>query len=710
MAAANEVCRREAGPPTPGSTLVPMGKTRRLLLPGVFAVAQSVLWFADIATLEKPPSATTWLTALTATAFTTHALERRNRAPLPALGQVLASSVLVQILAPPATMGLVAGLAVLVMLFSVTARSDWTIGLGATAAAAAVQLLPGAVLYGFGCALAFNWLVTACLYLVACALGAGRRHWLRERQATEQRLARAERERGRAAATERDRLANELHDISAHHLTSVVVSVEAARRVGDSRPELVAEALTFASRTARETQVALRRLVAGMRVDEVPAPQSLTVSIEALIAGFGRLGRPISVSLPDDLAGSAAEAVHGIIREALTNALRYARGASVAIRAERAGEALHLTVDNSRPPGGIGGDKPGIGSGRGLDGMRRRAAAIGGRLSAGPRPDGGWRVHAVLPDGPPTRQPVVGRRRDFTREQRIADGAVFGAVTVASSGYALEKAADAGHGVPVWLLLTLLSTVHALPLLWRRRAPWLALAAIGATALVWPVVLAIGMLPPSAANCLVGGATAELAAVYGVAAYGRVLKPATAPAGRYGRSPAAQMTFPPGHRLSYLSVPAMTLSFGVSMTAALAGDGMLLGEPTGPFLVVFLLAEVLLWLGLVFTAGWWAGWLTHMRRRRVLAREDAALTGLLSSTRDMVLSERQRVAGGLQETVLQQSTLVVSSAEAGSLNDVAVATRATLAAMRQLLGSLDAGKAPTDLRKAALRSAPRTQE
>ncbi|MEK8145183.1 hypothetical protein NKH18_38605 [Streptomyces sp. M10(2022)] len=77
-----------------------------------------------------------------------------------------------------------------------------------------------------------------------------------------------------------------------------MVSVEAARRLGDSRPELATEALTFASRTARETQVALRRLVAVMRVDETPAPQSMTASIEALIAGFGRLGRPISVSLP----------------------------------------------------------------------------------------------------------------------------------------------------------------------------------------------------------------------------------------------------------------------------------------------------------------------------------------------------------------------------------------------------------------------------
>lgn len=684
-----------------------MGKTRGLLLPGVFAVTQLALWFAAVPTLGKPPSVTAWITAFTATALTTYALERRNRTPLPALGHILGSSVLVQVLAPPDTLNLVASAAVLMALFSVTARSHWRTGLGATAAAAVVQLLPGAARHGFGSALVSNWRITVCLYLLAFALGAGRRHWLRERQVRKQRLTRAERELGQAADAERDRLANELHDISAHHLTSVVVSVEAARRLGGSRPELAAEALTFASRTARETQVALRRLVAAMRVDEIPAPQSMTASIEALIAGFGRLGRPVSVSLPADLVGPAAEAAHGIIREALTNALRYAPGASVSIRAKRSGEALHLTVDNGRPPGG-GNDKLGIGSGRGVDGMGRRAAAVGGHLTAGPRPEGGWRVDSVLPDVPSARKPATGRRRNFTREQRIADWAVCGSVVVASSSYALEKAADAGYGIPVRLLLGLLLTVHALPLLWRRRAPWPALAVIGSTALVWPVLLGSGVLPPSTANCLLGGGLAELAAVYGVAAYGRVLRPAVAPAGRYGQPSATQSTYPPGLRLSYLAVPATALSFGVSMTAAFTGDGMLFGEPADPLLVVFLLAEVLLWFGLVFTAAWWAGWLMHMRRRRVLGREDAAFTGLLSSTRDVVHSERRRVAGGLQETVLQQTTRVISAAEAGSLSDVAAATRATLAAMRQLLGSLDAGKAATAPRKAASRSAPRT--
>ncbi|MFI9585846.1 sensor histidine kinase [Streptomyces sp. NPDC052236] len=688
-----------------------MGIARGWLLPALFAVVHSVLLFITVPTLEEPPSTTAWITACSATAFTVVALERRNRTPLAALGTILLVSVLGQVLAPPDMLVLVPGLAVLMALFSVTALSDWTVALGATVAAAVVQPLPMTVRHGFGGALFSDWLIAVGLYLLASALGAGHRHRLRERQAAKEQLVRAEREREQAAVIERERLAHELHDISAHHLTSVVVSVEAARRLGASRPELGAEALAFASRTARETQCALRRLVAVMQVGDAPAPPSMTAPIEALIAGFGRLGRPISVSLPADLAGLAAEAAHGIIREALTNALRYAPGASVSVRAERAGDALRLTVDNGKPPGGTGGDKLGIGSGRGVAGMRRRAAAIGGQLSAGPRPDGGWRVHALLPDAPPAQRPVMGRRRDFTREQRIADGAVFGSAAVASWSLALTNARNAGHGVQVCLLLTLVLTVHALPLLWRRRAPWLVLAAIGATALVWPVLLRSDVLPSSTAASLLGGGVVELAAVYAVAAYGRALRPA--PAARYAGPSTPPMTYPSGFRLSYLSVPAVILSFGISMTAAFTVDGTLLGEPAGSFLVLllygfFLFVMLLVPLGLGFTAAWGTGWLMHRRRRRELSREDAALTALLSGARELIHSERQRVADGLQETVLQQTTRVISSAEAGSLDDVAAASRATLATMRRLLGSLDAGKAPTAPRETAVQGAPRT--
>ncbi|WP_461028078.1 sensor histidine kinase, partial [Streptomyces sparsus] len=679
-----------------------MGRARGWLLPALFAVVQSALMFATVPMLEEPPSTTAWITAWSATVCAVVALERRNRTPLVALGTILTVSVLGQVLAPPDLLVLVPGLAVLVALFSVTALCDWPVALGATTAAVLADPLPALVRDGFGGVLLSEWLIAVGLHLLTAALGVGHRHRRRERQAAKEQLTRAEKEREQAAGTERERLAHELHDISAHHLTSVVVSVEAARRLGGTRPELAAEALEFASRTARDTQSALRRLVAVMQAGDTPALPSMTAPIEALIAGFGRLGRPISVSLPADLAGPAAEAAHGIIREALTNALRYAPGAPVSVRAERTGDTLRLTVDNGKPASGAGGDTLDIGSGRGVAGMRRRAEAVGGQLSAGPRPEGGWRVHALLPDAPPAQRPVTGRRRDFPREQRIADGAVVASAAVASWSFALTNARDAGYGVQACLLLALVLTVHAVPLWWRRRAPWLVLAAVGATALAWPVLLHGGVLPPSAAASLLGGGVVELAAVYAVAAYGRWLRPASA--ARYPGPSTPPTPYPSGLRLSYLAVPAAVVSFGVSMTAAFAVDGTLLGEPVGSLLQLllhgfFALVLMFVLLGLGLTAAWGAGWLMHRRRRRELGRQDAALTALLAGARELAHSERQRVAGGLRETVLQQTARVISSAEAGSLDDVAAASRATLATMRRLLGSLDAGKAPAAARE-----------
>ncbi|MFD6132121.1 sensor histidine kinase [Streptomyces diastaticus] len=686
-----------------------MGKGRRVRpLPVLFMGAQLLLWFSVVASSKEPPDTIAWITAFCATALAMVALDRRHRAPLAALGVIVAVSVVGQILAPPDLLGLVPGLAVMVALFTVTVLCSWPVGLGATAAVAVVQLLQAAARHGVGGLLLSDWLTGVGPFLLVSALGTGRRHWLRERRATAERLAGAEQQQAQAAEAERERLAGELHDISAHHLTSVVVSVEAARRLGDSRPDLAAEALAFARRTARETQSALRRLVAVMQVDDPPAPQAMTAPIETLIAGFSRLGRPVSVSLPADLTGPAAEAALGIIREALTNALRYAPGAAVSVRVQRAGDTLRLTVDNGRPPGGAHTGTAGIGSGRGVAGMHRRAAVLGGRLSAGPRPDGSWRVHAVLPDAGSGPRPSPGRRRDFPREQRIADRAVFGSAAAVASSVALTKAEDAGYGAGTCLLLVSVLTLHALPLLWRRHAPWAVLAVTGAAALLWPVLLRGSALPPSSAICFLGGGIVAPAAVYAVAAYGRVLRTAPVPSGQHVPPPTAHpLTCPAGSRLSFLSVPAAVLPSAISLTAAFAADGTLLGDPAGPFLVLFLACWTLVLSGLGCTAAWGAGWLMHRRRRRELGREDTALTTVLSSTRAMVHGERQRVAVGLRETVLRQTDRMISSAEEGSLEQVAVATRATLSAMRQLLGSLDAGRAPKAPRRAVVANTPR---
>ncbi len=331
--------------------------------------------------------------------------------------------------------------------------------------------------------------------------------------------------------------------------------------------------------------------------------------IQELVAGFGRLGRPIATRMPDDLAGPAAEAVFGIVREALTNALRYAPGAAVRIDVRRDEGALDLTVDNDPPRASAQPAGAGLGSGRGVAGMRERAAAVGGQLTAGPGPGGGWRVRATLPDTTGPRTPVVrSRRRDFLREQRLTDGALAFTATVTPLFVALVAAEEWTDGGG-WALssigvLSVLLALHALPLLWRRRAPWAALAGVMATAWLWPVVRVFTDLPSRFAQFLVGGGCTELLVVYAVAAYGR----------------GAGRTWPAA------VAPAFGLAGAVTATAAV--DGSIGGGSSLDGIWVWALAVlVALAMGpvicLFLAPVWGAGVAVRARRLRVLAREDS---------------------------------------------------------------------------------------
>ncbi|MBT2413426.1 hypothetical protein J7I94_23145 [Streptomyces sp. ISL-12] len=273
------------------------------------------------------------------------ALGRRRRAPLQALAGTLAGMVLGATAAPEHFGDLCAFAAV----YSVAVRRGGRVTVLATAAAVVCGWLPGALRGGSVTALLTDLGVTASLFVACAGLGAARRQWLGGRWAAAGRLARAEEERRQAADTERHRLARELHDVSAHHLTSVVVTVDAARRLGAKRPELVAEALAFAARNGRETLTALHRLATVMRDTRAADPRPVSGRLRELVAAFSRLGRPVDADLPDDLAGPAAEAALAIVREALTNALRHAPGAPVRVRIRRTGETLALTVDNGPP-------------------------------------------------------------------------------------------------------------------------------------------------------------------------------------------------------------------------------------------------------------------------------------------------------------------------------------------------------------------------
>lgn len=653
-----------------------METIRNWLLPAALAVAQGALLLWPGAPLAggRPPDAAELAAVLTAVALETAALGRRRREPVLALAGVLAASLLGLLAAPDQY----ADVGSTVALFSVAARCRVRIAAGATAAVVGVDWFAGAVHPDPGSVFAADAVITALLYVVCAGLGEARRQWLAARRAAARRLAGAEDAGRNAADTERRRLARELHDVSAHHLTSVVVTVNAARTLADSRPELAAEALAFAGATGRETLDAIRQLVAVMGEPEPRDAPPMSPRIEELVAGFGRLGRPIATDLPGDLAGPAAEAVFGIVREALTNALRYAPGAPVQVAVRRDAGALELAVDNAAPRGSAGQDRDaaGLGSGRGVAGMRERAAAVGGELTAGPGPAGGWRVRATLPDAdgprPPAERP---RRRDFLREQRLADAALTLTATLLPMMFvlvAVEEGTDFGGAATV-VGMSLLMAVHALPLLWRRRAPRAALSAVAATAWLWPAAVVGGVLPPSLSEYLAAGGFAETMAVYALAVYGR------------------------GARRTWAWVLAAGCALVGALTLGAAADGALLGGPPSPLAALGAALVLVLLVSPFLTTAWSAGLLVRAHRLRVLAREDHAVTDAVRRAAAEAEAERRRLAAGLHQAVLQRTALMVESADQGRLDEVGDRSRSALAAMRELLRGLgDAGPAERD--------------
>jgi signal transduction histidine kinase len=241
-----------------------MGVLRSWLLPALLAAGQAALWPGLPLLRDQPLDRVEVAAALAATALAAVALGWRRRAPVAALAVIM----------PALTLGLVATprdslilliFADVIALYSVGARRPARVTFAATVVLVAWQAAVGIFLYQDFREYIGNVVIGIVVYLLAAGLGRSRRRWLAARREAADRLALAEADRRQASVQERQRLARELHDVSAHHLTSIVVTVTAAQRLAERRPELAAEALEFAARTGRETQSALHRLVAVMR-------------------------------------------------------------------------------------------------------------------------------------------------------------------------------------------------------------------------------------------------------------------------------------------------------------------------------------------------------------------------------------------------------------------------------------------------------------
>jgi signal transduction histidine kinase len=207
----------------------------------------------------------------------------------------------------------------------------------------------------------------------------------------------------RAVLAERARVARELHDVVAHHMSMISVQAETAPYRVRDLGEGGAACLADISDTAREALAEMRRLLGVLRDDGHDAqlaPQPDLARLPHLLTGARRAGLTVESTISGDerpLPPGVQLSAYRIVQEALSNVARHAPDAAVRVELAYDDTALRITVANAAPPRRA--DRPATGDGgdgHGLLGMGERAALHGGTVTAGPTDDGGYHVDATL--------------------------------------------------------------------------------------------------------------------------------------------------------------------------------------------------------------------------------------------------------------------------------------------------------------------------
>jgi signal transduction histidine kinase len=197
---------------------------------------------------------------------------------------------------------------------------------------------------------------------------------------------------------ERQQIARELHDVVAYSFATILVQAGVAARLADDRPQQLPESLAAIKLASEDALAEFRRILGGLRnagttVDETPSLERL----ESLAESVTSAGVPTRIvirgrtrSLPPEVERAAFR----IIQESLTNVLRHAHRATASVVVSFTPQWLLVAIeDDGRSRGGRSSD----GTGNGIRGMRERAERLGGELTAGARPGGGFRVGVRLP-------------------------------------------------------------------------------------------------------------------------------------------------------------------------------------------------------------------------------------------------------------------------------------------------------------------------
>ncbi|MFD9301406.1 sensor histidine kinase [Streptomyces sp. NPDC060048] len=232
----------------------------------------------------------------------------------------------------------------------------------------------------------------------------------RQKIAEQESISEAERSR-RTLLEERARIARELHDVVAHHMSVITVQADSAPYRLPGMAEPVREEFAAIAASARESLGEMRRLLTVLRGDETGghdlAPQPGLGRLQQLVEATVRAGQPVELALAAGAAGAAPPAVdlsaYRIVQEALANVVRHAPGAPTRVSVTfDADEILVLVVNGPARDAVVALESSG--TGHGLVGMRERVRLTGGTLDTGPLPDGGFRVAARLPLNTPAEE------------------------------------------------------------------------------------------------------------------------------------------------------------------------------------------------------------------------------------------------------------------------------------------------------------------
>ncbi|MFF5967627.1 sensor histidine kinase [Streptomyces collinus] len=261
------------------------------------------------------------------------------------------------------------------------------------------------------------------LFAVVVVLGTALRGRREARaELVEQTTLTAEERTRRTLLEERSRIARELHDVVAHHMSVISIQAQVAPHLVQNPPDELRENLAGIRQNALEALTELRRVLGVLRSEHTGrgepfadagdettphAPQPTLDRLDALVENTRAAGREVVTEIQGDrrpLPPGVELSAYRIVQEALSNALRHAPGARITVRLTYEPDGLEVEIVNGRPTGP---PPPSTGAGHGLLGMRERVAMLGGTMTAHRWHWDGFKVTAFLPDTPPADTPGI---------------------------------------------------------------------------------------------------------------------------------------------------------------------------------------------------------------------------------------------------------------------------------------------------------------